>query len=105
MKPITFTLSAVAVLSSILACSEDEPAKAEAKDVQLACNEMCRASGFTNAVKKEEANEVNCFCSVGPASAKVETAPCEKMCKDILKNGGKPFGQTAAGNPDSCQCQ
>jgi hypothetical protein len=107
MKPtkITFTLSAVAVLSSIVACSDDEPAAAEKKDVQLACNEMCRDSGYTTGTKDEQPNEVNCFCSVGQASSKVEATSCTKMCTSIGKSGGKPFGANAAGNPDSCQCE
>jgi hypothetical protein len=100
-----FTLSAVAALSSILACSDDEAPAAEKKDVQVACNEMCRDSAFTNAKKDEQPNEVNCFCSVGQASSKVEEATCTKMCTSIGKSGGKPFGATASGNPDSCQCE
>lgn len=107
MKPtkITFTLSAVAVLSSLIACSDDDPAAAEKKDVQLACNDMCRTSGFTNAKKDEQPNEVNCFCSVGQASSKVEAATCTKMCTDIGKSKGAPFGSNAGGNPDACQCE
>jgi hypothetical protein len=104
MKPITFTLSAVVALSSIVACSSDEAPAPEKKDVQLACNELCRASGFSDGNKKEETNEVNCFCSVGAASAKVEVTTCTKMCSDIGRSGGKPFGSNVGGNPDSCQC-
>lgn len=106
MKPLKLTVSAVVALSSIVACgSDDETAAAEKKDVQLACNDLCRTSGFTNAKKDEQPNEVKCFCSVGNASAKVEATTCTKTCTDIGKASGKPFGTNAGGNPDSCQCQ
>jgi hypothetical protein len=100
-----FTLSAVAALSTILACSDDETAAPEKKDVGLACSEMCRDSGFTSSKKEEAPKEVNCYCSVGPASAKVEDATCTKMCTAIGIGAGKPFGATGAGNANSCQCQ
>ena len=102
----TFTFSAVAVLSAIVACGGDDAAAPETKDVQLACNEMCRDSAFTSAKKDEQPKEVNCFCSVGQAASKVEPATCSKFCSAIGKGGtGKPFGSTATGNADSCQCQ
>jgi hypothetical protein len=100
----TFTLSAVVVLSSIVACSSDDAPAPEKKDVGVACSEMCRESGFTSFKKDEQANEVNCFCSVGPASAVVKAESCTKMCSSIGKGSGKPFGATATGNADSCQC-
>jgi hypothetical protein len=106
MKPTKlFTLSAVAALSSLLACSDDAPAAPEKKDVGIACSEMCRDSGFTTFKKDEQPNEVNCFCSVGPASSVVKPEACTKMCTSIGKGGGKPFGATATGNADSCQCE
>lgn len=104
MKPLKLTLSAVAALSCVIACSDDEAATPEKKDVGLACSEMCRDSGFTSFKKDEQPNEVNCFCSVGPASAKVDDAKCTQMCSSIGKGSGKPFGATASGNADGCQC-
>jgi hypothetical protein len=110
MKPtgtarLTFTLSAVVVLSSIVACSSDDDTPApEKKDAQLACNDLCRASAYTNATQREEGKQLNCYCSVGPASAKVEVTACTKMCSDIGRSGGKPFGANVSGNPDACQC-
>jgi hypothetical protein len=106
MKPTKlFTLSAVVALSSVLACSEDEPPAPEKKDVAVACRDMCTDSAFTSFKKDEQPNEVNCFCSVGTATSKVEAEKCTKMCTSIGKSGGKPFGATATGNPDSCQCE
>ena len=101
----TFTLSAVAVLSTIVACSSDDEPAPEKKDVAVACSDMCRDSGFTSFKKDEQPKEVNCFCSVGPASAKVDDATCSKMCTAIGIGAGKPFGATASGNADGCQCQ
>ena len=101
----TFTLSAVALLSTIVACSSDDAPATEKKDVGLACSDMCRASGFTTFKKDEQPHEVNCFCSVGPASASVSAENCTKMCTEIGVGAGKPFGQTASGNAESCQCQ
>lgn len=100
-----FTLAAVAALSSIVACSDDEPAAAEKKNLQVACNEMCRTSAFTSATTDERSSEVSCFCSVGQASSKVEAATCSKMCTDIGKGKGTPFGANAGGNPDACKCE
>lgn len=107
MKPIKLTLSAVVALSSIVACSSDDSSTPEKKDVQLACNEMCTASGFTSARKDEQPHEVNCFCSVttNAATANVDLATCQKMCTSIGKSGGKPFGTTSTGKQDSCQCE
>jgi len=106
MKRVKLTLSAVVALSSIVACSSDDPAPApEKKDVQLACNEMCRTSSYTNAVKDEQTNTVSCFCSVGQASSKVEATACTKMCTDIGKSKGTAFGANNAGNADSCKCE
>ena len=106
MKPIKLTLSAVVALSAVIGCSDDPAPAPEKKDVQLACNEMCRDSGFSSSKKDEQTNEVNCFCSVTTtaATSKVEETRCKKMCTEIGKSTGKPFGQTTAGNPDSCQC-
>ena len=101
----TFTLSAVAVLSTIVACSSDDAAAPEKKDVGLACSDMCRESGFTSFTKDEQPHEVNCFCSVGPARASVNAETCSKMCTAIGIGAGKPFGATQSGNANSCQCQ
>lgn len=101
----TFTLSAVVALSTIVACSSDDAPAPEKKDVGVACSDMCRASGFTTFKKDEQAKETNCFCSVGPASAAVSAENCTKFCSEIGIGAGKPFGQTASGNAESCQCQ
>jgi hypothetical protein len=101
----TFLLAAAAVLSTMVACSSDDEPVAEKKDVGIACSEMCRDSGFTSSKKEEAPTEVNCYCSVGPASAKVEDATCTKMCTAVGIGAGKPFGATGSGNANSCQCQ
>lgn len=105
MTTKTFTLSAVVMIGAIAACSSDDAPAPEKKDVGVACSDMCRESGFTSFKKDEQPKEVNCFCSVGPASAAVKAETCTKMCTAIGIGAGKPFGSTASGNADSCQCQ
>ena len=108
MNPTKLTLSSVVALSAVIvACSssDDTPAP-EKKDVQLACNELCTASSFTNGKKDEQATTVSCFCSVttSAATANVDAKTCQKFCSDIGKTGGTPFGNTTTGKQDSCKC-
>jgi hypothetical protein len=110
MKPLLLSQSFVVLCAStslvVVACSSSNSTPApEKKDVQLACDDMCRAGGFTNATKDEGTAVTNCYCSVGNASAKIDDTTCSKMCSDIGKSKGTPFGTNTGGNPDSCKCE